>query len=240
MLETTFLGSLLLIIAIDIILGGDNAVVIAMASRKLPAEQKKKAVIWGTCIAVVIRVLATIAAALLLKIPFLYLVGGLLLAWIAFKLLLEDDEEKEVKAGDSLLQAIKTIVFADVLMGLDNVLAIAGAAKGEISLIVIGLLISIPVMVWGSSLILKAMERFPWIVYVGSGILAWTAARMITHEHVVAQFLPTPWLLYGFELLIVIGIIATGFWKRNRTYQTKKKRETEQKELVADDIAAGS
>ncbi|WP_126425714.1 TerC family protein [Brevibacillus marinus] len=225
MFEWEFLSGLLLIIAIDIVLGGDNAVVIAMASRKLPADQKKKAIVWGTAAAIVVRVLATLVAAKLLEIPYLYLIGGLLLVWISFKLLVDEDEKKEVKAGDNLLQAIRTIVVADILMGLDNVLAIAGAAKGDLILIIIGLLISVPIMIWGSHLILRAMERFPWIVYAGAGILAWTAAQMIVHEQIVHDFLGSQWLIYGFNLLVVAAVVVSGYLYRNRSQGSEAKQE---------------
>lgn len=239
-----FLSSLLLIIAIDLVLGGDNAVVIALASRKLPPEQKKKAILWGTTAAIGVRVLATVAAALLLEIPYLYLIGGLLLVWISYKLLVEEEEEKDIKPGENLIQAIRTIVVADILMGLDNVLAIAGAAKGDLTLIIIGLLISIPVMIWGSHLILKAMERFPWIVYLGSGILAWTAAKMITHEKIVNDFLGSPWLIYGFDILVVAAVIGAGLWVRNRSRQeseaTQLSERRKDEESIPDEIPTGS
>lgn len=220
MFDADFLLSLLMIIAIDIVLGGDNAVVIALASRKLPDEQKMKAIFWGTALAIVVRVLITVAAAYLLKIPYLFLAGGLLLIWISYKLLVDEEEEKDIKPGENLLQAIRTIVVADVLMGLDNVLAVAGAAKGDLFLIILGLLISIPIMIWGSRLILKAMERFPWIVFAGAGILALTAAKMVTHEKALQPFIkaldPTManFLTYGFDALVVILVIVAGYFTR--------------------------
>ena len=211
-----FISALLLIIAIDIVLGGDNALVIAMASRKLPTDQKKKAIFYGTALAILIRIIATVAAAMLLNIKFLFLIGGLILVWISYKLLAEENDSHEIKAGNNLTQAIKTIVLADVMMGLDNVLAIAGAAQGDMLIIIIGLLISVPIMIWGSHLILKAMERFPWIIYAGSAVLAWTAAKMITHEQAIEHLFASPWILYGFKFLVVALVVGAGFWSRTR------------------------
>lgn len=237
MFDWEMISALLLIIGIDIILGGDNAVVIALASRNLPLEQRKKAIFLGTTAAIAVRVLATVAAAFLLKIPYLYLIGGLLLVWISYKLLVDDDSgEKEIKPGENLYQAIKTIVIADILMGLDNVLAIAGAAKGNVFLIILGLLISIPIMIWGSQLILKAMARFPWILYVGSGILAWTAAKMITHEPVVAQLFGSPWLVYGFSVLLVAAVLFIGYKVKQRNEQQAK---VEKDDSASEEVAAG-
>lgn len=237
MFDWEMISALLLIIGIDIILGGDNAVVIALASRNLPLEQRKKAIFLGTTAAIAVRVLATVAAAFLLKIPYLYLIGGLLLVWISYKLLVDDDSgEKEIKPGENLYQAIKTIVIADILMGLDNVLAIAGAAKGNVFLIILGLLISIPIMIWGSQLILKAMARFPWILYVGSGILAWTAAKMITHEPVVARLFGSPWLVYGFSVLLVAAVLFIGYKVKQRNEQQAK---VEKDDSASEEVAAG-
>ncbi|UFJ41688.1 TerC family protein [Brevibacillus humidisoli] len=238
MFEMEFLSALLLIIAIDIVLGGDNAVVIALASRKLPAEQKKKAILWGTGAAIGVRVLATFVAAKLLEIPYLYLIGGLLLVWISFKLLVDEEEKKDIKPGENLMQAIKTIVMADILMGLDNVLAIAGAAKGDMTLIIIGLLISVPIMIWGSHLILKGMERFPWIVYIGAGILAWTAAQMITHEKMVHDFLGSQWMIYGFNVLVVAAVVGLGLLMRNRSLQKSAAKSETVDESAIEEIAA--
>lgn len=212
-----FISALLLIIAIDIVLGGDNALVIAMASRKLPAEQKKKAILYGTALAILIRIIATVAAAMLLKIKFLFLIGGLILVWISYKLLAEENDSHEIQAGNNLLQAIKTIVLADVMMGLDNVLAIAGAAQGDLLIIIIGLLISVPIMIWGSNLILKAMERYSWIIYVGAAVLAWTAAKMITHEKAIEHLFASGWVLYGFKFLMVALVVGAGLWTRTKT-----------------------
>ncbi|KLR75335.1 membrane protein, partial [Geobacillus sp. T6] len=177
-LSAEFWTALLSIIIIDLLLAGDNAIVIGLAARNLPKHQQKKAVVWGTVGAVVIRALATIFVVWLLKIPGLLLVGGVLLVWIAYKLLVEGKGHDDVEAGGSLWEAIRTIIIADALMGLDNVLAVAGAAHGSFLLVILGLLISVPIMVWGSTLILKWIERFPIVITIGAGVLAWTAAKM--------------------------------------------------------------
>jgi YjbE family integral membrane protein len=211
LLETDFLISLLQIIAIDILLGGDNAIVIALASRNLPEKQRNKAIFLGTGLAIVVRVVLTIVAVYLLNIPFLYLAGGILLLIIAYKLILEEDEELDVKAGKNLSDAVKTIVFADIAMGLDNVLAIAGAAHGNIILVVIGLLVSVPIIIWGSKIILHFMERFPVLIYIGSGVLAFTAAGMIIEEKVLhSVFADNTMLEYGLYLFLIIGVLFAG------------------------------
>lgn len=222
-METAFFSSLLLIITINIVLSGDNAVVIAVACRKLPVEQRKKAILWGTFLAVIVRVIATILAVYLLQIPYLYVVGGIILLWISYKLLREEDDSAQINASDNLVQAVKTIVIADVMMGLDNVLAIAGAAKGNLLLIVLGLLISIPLMVFGSQLILKAMERFPWLVYVGSAVLALAAANMILTERVVADWIGGQgWLAVTVKIAIVALVLVLGLWQRTHTSREER------------------
>ncbi|MED3498841.1 TerC family protein [Brevibacillus agri] len=214
--EPGFYSSLLLIITINIVLSGDNAVVIAIACRKLPVAQQKKAIIWGTMLAVIVRVIATILAVYLLKIPYLYLIGGLILLWISYRLLREEDGQEDIDASEDIVQAVKTIVMADVMMGLDNVLAIAGAAQGNIILIVIGLLISVPLMVFGSQLILRVMERFAWLVYVGAGVLALAAANMIFTEEAVREWIaPVPWLVVLFKVVLVGAVLLLGYWQRS-------------------------
>ncbi|QRG66027.1 TerC family protein [Brevibacillus choshinensis] len=217
MFDSAFFSSLLVIITINIVLSGDNAVVIAIACRKLAFAQRKKAILWGTFLAVIVRVIATVLAVYLLKIPYLYLVGGLVLLWISYKLLKEEDEDNQIESSDDMVQAVKTIVVADVMMGLDNVLAIAGAANGNIVLIVLGLIISIPLMVFGSQLILKAMERYTWLVYLGSAVLAWAAANMITNEEVIADWL-LKWagLETVIKLILVALVLVLGYWQRSR------------------------
>jgi YjbE family integral membrane protein len=210
-----FLTALLSIVIIDLILAGDNAIVIGLAARNLPKQQQKKAVIWGTVGAVVIRALATLFVVWLLKVPGLLLVGGILLVWIAYKLLVEE-KSHDVEAGGSLWEAIRTVIIADALMGLDNVLAVAGAAHGSFLLVILGLLISVPIMVWGSTLILKWIERFPMMITIGAGVLAWTASKMIVEEPFLDPYFANPVIKYGFELFVVIGIITAGTLKKAR------------------------
>lgn len=215
LLESTFLSSLLLILIINLVLSGDNAVVIAVACRKLAHSQRKKAILWGTILALLVRVIATMLAVYLLKIPYLYLIGGIVLLWISFSLLREDEGVGDVEASDDLIQAVKTIVVADVMMGLDNVLAIAGAANGNLLLIVIGLAISVPFMVFGSQLVLLAMERWPWLVYFGSGILAWTAANMIMNERIVQEWIAgREGVEHAGKIVMVAVVLLLGMWER--------------------------
>jgi YjbE family integral membrane protein len=214
-----FFSALLAIIVIDLVLAGDNAIVIALVARKLPKHLQRITIIGGTIGAVAVRIAMTIAIVWLLNVPGLLLVGGVLLVWIAYKLLAPVQEEK--KHADlpgthvGLWAAIRTIIVADAVMGMDNVLGVAGAAHGDFMLVVLGLLISVPIMVAGSTLILKWVERYPIIIYIGAGVLAWTAAKMITSEPMLHEYLVQngllAWLLYG---LIVGGVILSG-WLRN-------------------------
>jgi YjbE family integral membrane protein len=175
--------SILLIIGIDVILGGDNAVVIALASRKLPEQKRNIAIVLGTALAIFVRILLTIMVVMLLKIPFLQLIGGCILLWISLRLLVQKEEtHASIKSETSLWKAIQTIVIADVVMGLDNVIAIAGAAQGHASLVVFGFLFSVPIIILGSKLILYAMERYSFLIYIGGALLAYTAGKMITAE----------------------------------------------------------
>ncbi|MCK7605429.1 TerC family protein [Geobacillus stearothermophilus] len=212
-----FWTALLSIIIIDLVLAGDNAIVIGLAARNLPKHQQKKAIIWGTAGAVVVRALATIFVVWLLKIPGLLLVGGLLLVWIAYKLLVEEKGHDDIEAGGSLWEAMRTIIIADALMGLDNVLAVAGAAHGSFLLVILGLLISVPIMVWGSTFILKWIERFPIIITIGAGVLAWTAAKMIVGEPFLKEYFANPAVKYGFELLVVAAVIVAGTIKKRKS-----------------------
>lgn len=221
MFESAFFSSLLLIITINLVLSGDNAVVIAIACRKLPFEQRKRAILWGTFLAIIVRVIATILAVYLLKIPYVYMIGGIILLWISYNLLREDEREEAINSSEDLVQAVKTIVVADVMMGLDNVLAIAGAAKGDVVLIVMGLLISVPLMIFGSQLILRAMERFEWLVYVGSGVLAVTAANMILMEDAMHAWIAgRMWLELAIKIGVVALVLVAGYLQRTKTTRT--------------------
>jgi YjbE family integral membrane protein len=215
-----FFSALLAIIIIDLVLAGDNAIVIALAARKLPHHLQMKAVVWGTAGAIAVRVAMTLIVVALLRIPGLMLAGGVLLVWIAYKLLAEDEEDEHGAAEGakitSFWSAIRTIIIADAVMGLDNVLGVAGAARGSFLLVVIGLLISIPIMVWGSTLILRIVDRYPAIIYIGAGVLAWTAAKMIVHEPLVqTRIAGMPWAPWLLDVVIIGGVLGIG-WLRNR------------------------
>jgi len=215
------ISSILLIIGIDIILGGDNAVVIALASRNLPERQRNAAIVLGTTLAIVIRIILTAAVVILLKIPFLQLVGGGVLLWISFKLLTQKHENTtHVKPETTLWKAIQTIVAADIVMGLDNVVAIAGAANGNLYLVIFGFLISVPIIILGSKIILHFMERFPILIYVGAAILAYTAGQMITNENQI-QYIYEEYAYFKSILpfLMVTLVISAGIILNKRTLQ---------------------
>ncbi|MEY8348482.1 TerC family protein [Bacillus cereus] len=212
-MELDFLTSILMIVGIDVVLGGDNAIVIALASRNLPESQRNKAIFIGTILAIVLRILLTILAVYLLDIPFLQLIGGILLTLIAVNLLTDNNNDlSSIQGKTTLFQAIRTIVFADLVMGFDNVLAIAGAAHGNFTLVIIGLLISIPIIIWGSKLILLFMERFPFLIYCGGAVLAYTAGRMITHEARLANFFQhNPSFATSIPFLFIFTVLTIGF-----------------------------
>jgi YjbE family integral membrane protein len=216
--SSEFLSALVAIIVIDLILAGDNAIVIALAARNVPKHLQKRAIIWGTVGAIAVRTSMTLVVVWLLKVPGLLLAGGVLLVWIAYKLLAPSGKDNhEVKAADSFWGAMKTIVIADAVMGLDNVLAVAGAAQGSWLLVILGLLISIPIVIWGSTLILKWVERFPAIIYIGAAVLAWTAAKMIMAEPFLKGYLEQraviPWLLYA---TVIGGTLGLGYLRNRR------------------------
>ncbi len=214
-----FFSALLAIVIIDLVLAGDNAIVIALAARKLPAHLRSKAIMWGTVGAIVVRSSLTVVVVWLLKIPGLLLIGGALLVWIAYKLLLPEPQDEGAKhsAADSFWGAMKTIVIADAVMGLDNVLAVAGAAQGSFLLVVLGLLISIPIVIGGSQIILKFVDRFPAIVYVGAGVLAWTAAKMMMSEPLIKDYfvdqVALSWMVYA---IVVGGVLGAGMLVNRR------------------------
>jgi len=225
-MPTEFLSALAAIVLIDLVLAGDNAIVIALAARNLPKAQQKKAIVWGTVGAIVVRSSLTVAVLWLLNVPGLMLAGGLLLAWIGYRLLVggEGGHGPDVAPAASFWAAMRTIVIADTVMGLDNVLAVAGAAGGSMMLVVLGLLISIPIVVWGSTLILSWIDRFPSILYVGGAVLAWTAAKMIVSEPFVKEALDGR---ASWSALIYIGVIGGVLglaWLRNRRAALVKHR----------------
>lgn len=220
-LSPQFFSMLFSIIIIDLVLAGDNAIVIGLASRNLPKEQQKKAIIWGTVGAIAIRAIATVFVVWLLNIPGLHLIGGAILVWIAYKLLIGEEDEGNIKSSSSLFGAIRTIIIADVMMGLDNVLAVAGAAQGHTGMVVLGLLISIPLVVWGSQVIIKLLDRFPWLIFVGGGVLAYTAAKMMVAEKfVVPFFAENPVVKWIVIAVVVAGVLISGKIKKDKQSTT--------------------
>ena len=208
--------ALMQIIGINIVLSGDNAVVIALAARSLPPVQQKKAIIWGSGAAVVMRIVLTIAAVELLSLPFLKLIGTGLLMWIGVQLLLPEREEGEggVKTSGNLAAAIRTILIADLVMSLDNVIGVAAAAKGSLLLLILGLAISIPVVIFASTFLLKIMGRYPVIITVGAGLLGWVAGDMATTDPVVKDWVSAnaAWLHEAAEVLGAVLVVIVGKW----------------------------
>ena len=208
---------LLKIIGVNIILSGDNAVVIALAARSLPARQQKMAIIWGSGAAVVMRIILTIFAVALLTLPWLKLIGSLLLFWIGVKLLIPEDDDADVKASDNMIAAIKTILIADLVMSMDNVIAVAAAAQGSMTLLILGLAISIPLVIFGSTLLLHLMERWPVIITVGGGLLGFVAGEMLVTDPALKDWLMGAGVAFdsdgkprvaGLSLEIICGLIG--------------------------------
>ena len=211
-------SALAAIILIDLVLAGDNAIVIALAARNLPPALQRKAIVFGTVGAIVVRSVMTVGVVWLLQIPGLMLVGGLGLVWIAYKLLVpgEAHDEHGQPVAHTFWGAMKTIVIADALMGVDNVLGVAGAAHGDFVLVVAGLLISIPIVVWGSSLVLKLVDRFPWIIYLGAGVLAFTAAKMIVSEPLLDEWFDPHALARVTTYAVLVAGVLVGGWFTTR------------------------
>lgn len=223
-LQTMSWAAVFQIILIDILLGGDNAVVIALACRNLPQKQRMQGILWGTAGAIILRVALIAFALTLLAVPFLKIVGALLLVWIGVKLLIpDDDEHSNIKGGGSILAAVKTIIVADFVMSLDNVIAIAGAAQNanpehQMGLVIFGLVISIPIIIWGSTLVLKLIDRFPSVVTFGAALLGWIAGGMlITDIVIVEQFgEPSGMVKLAAEIAGALIIVLLGRWFAQR------------------------
>ena len=211
-LSAPWWSALAAIILIDLVLAGDNAIVIALAARNLPQHLQKKAILWGTVGAIAVRSAMTVGVVWLLKIPGLMLVGGLGLLWIAYKLLADDGgHEEHGPVATTFWGAMKTIVVADALMGIDNVLGVAGAAHGAFDLVVIGLLVSVPIVVFGSTMVLKLVQRFPIIIQAGAAVLAFTAGKMIVGEPLLNEvFDPNTLARWAVYLAAVAGVLAAG------------------------------
>ena len=206
-----FLTGLLSIIVIDLVLAGDNALLIGLIAKSLPKNQQKKVIIIGTFGAIIVRILLTLVAVRLLEIDGLLLIGGVVLIYIAYKIILSNDEMSISPSKKGVWGAIGTIMLADILMGVDNVIGVAGAAHGNFLLVVIGLFISIPIVVWGSSLVIKLINHFPIIIYIGAGVLGWTASKMIMKDGYVAPFFQSHTSMFSFEALVVLAVISMGF-----------------------------
>ena len=220
---TQFFSALLAIIVIDLVLAGDNAIVIALAARSLPAHLQKRAIIWGAVGAIAVRSLMTVIVVWLLKIPGLLVAGGLMLLWIAYALLRPEDGQ-DVEHGPTATTfwgAMRTIVIADAVMGLDNVLAVAGAAHGSYLLVVAGLVISVPIVVWGSTVVLKVVERYPGVVYIGAAVLVWTAVKMITGEPLLKPWIKANPLLAALTYLAIPLVLWAGFVRNHRRLESR-------------------
>ncbi|QDR78893.1 TerC family protein [Sporomusa termitida] len=224
-----FLVALAGIMMVNIVLSGDNAVVIAMASRCLPPQQQKMAILWGSAGAIGLRLILTLVAVVLLQIPYVQFAGGFLLVWIAAKLLMEEDKCEDIAAGASFATAIKTIIAADLVMSLDNTLAIAAIAKGDYVLLGLGLAFSIPLIIFGSQIIIKIMDRYPAVIYAGAALIAWTAGEMMVGDAkigpVIDNILPG-WLV---PVVITAGVLSIGFWRnKSQKEQRHDRRQTKQ------------
>lgn len=224
------------IIMIDILLGGDNAVVIALACRKLPPAQRKLGILWGTAGAIALRVVLIVFALALLAIPYLKLIGAALLLWIGVKLLVpdEDDEHAGIESSDKLWASVKTVIVADLVMSIDNVIAVAGAAEGasgahKVPLVIFGLLVSIPIIVWGSQMVIKLMDRFPFIIVLGGMLLGWIAGAMVLSDPAITPYLTTEvaaqgltvpavpaYYGYGAGLVGALLVFGLGQWLKAR------------------------
>jgi YjbE family integral membrane protein len=207
------------IIGVNVILSGDNAVVIALAARSLPAKQQKQAIIWGSGAAIVMRIVLTLFAVALLTLPWLKIIGSLLLFWIGVKLLVPEEDDAEIEASDQLLSAIKTILIADLVMSLDNVIAVAAAAGGSILLLILGLAISIPLVIFGATLLLKLMERFPVIITIGGALIGWVAGEMLVTDPALegwltglgVEFVRARPTIAGLSLELLAGAVGVAF-----------------------------
>ena len=236
------------IIGVNIVLSGDNAVVIALAARSLPPKQQKMAIFWGAGAAVIMRIVLTIFAVALLSLPWLKLVGSLLLFWIGIKLLVPEDEDEDINASDNLMVAIRTILIADLVMSLDNVIAVAAAAGGSMTLLILGLAISIPLVVFGATLLVHLMERYPIIITIGAGLIGWVAGEMLIADLALRTWLEPLGIEYrgeapdirpyfhGLSLELLCGaigiviVVAWGLWlaRRKRDKPQKRSEKPEQ------------
>ncbi|MBX3677208.1 MAG: TerC family protein [Rhodocyclaceae bacterium] len=229
MLEAALTGgfwiSVLQIIAIDILLGGDNAIVIALACRRLPEKQRRQGIFWGVVGAIGLRVILIFFALQLLAIPFLKIVGGALLLWIGVKLLQpeREGEHGQVDGSTHLFGAIRTIIIADAVMSLDNVIAVAAAAKGDLTLVIFGILVSIPIVVWGSKFVLKLMDRLPVVITFGGALLGWIAGDMLLGDAVIKPYVAglPGWLKYAASVTGACSVVMVGTWLARRAMRPR-------------------
>jgi YjbE family integral membrane protein len=216
---TDFWIGLVKIIWINIILSGDNAVVIALAARSLPPEQQKKAIMFGSGAAVVLRIVLTVVAAQLLELSFLQVIGGVLLLWIGYQLLSGGEEgDGDSKGTGSMMAAIRTILIADLVMSLDNVIAVAAAAQGDTTLLILGLAISIPLVIFGSTLMIKLMERFPVIITLGAALIGWVGGETVVNDNLLHGYtMAHPWLHYAAAAAGAILVVGLGKFAQARS-----------------------
>ena len=233
-ISAEFWAGLIKIIGVNVILSGDNAVVIALAARSLPPRQQRQAIVWGSGAAIVMRIVLTLFAVALLMLPWLKIIGSLLLLWIGVRLLVPEEDDAQIEASDQLLSAIKTILVADLVMSLDNVIAVAAAAAGSVVLLILGLAISIPLVIFGATLLLKLMERFPVIITIGGALIGWVAGEMLVTDPALAgllsgfgaQFVNGKPMLAGLSLELLAGgvgvviVVALGKWLARRSAKT--------------------
>jgi YjbE family integral membrane protein len=228
----TLLAAVASIVVMDLVLSGDNAMVIGMAAHHLPAKQQRLAIVLGGVAAIALRVMFTIMAALLLGIPLLQAIGGLVLLWIAFKLLREEEMEDEPRIASEptggLGNAVRTIILADVVMSLDNILAVAGASHGNLELLIFGLCLSMPILMFGSGLVAAVIDRFPWLVYLGVFVLTWTSGRMIVHDKVVSgQIGQSPVFEPVAAVTLTLIVLGLATWQHRRARARRAPRPPE-------------
>lgn len=240
--QQAFLIPLLQIIGINIVLSGDNAVVIALASRALPPDQQKKAVIWGSGAAIVMRIVLTLTAVALLAMPYLKLIGSVFLLWIGIQLLNSDEGDGEIESGQTMAAAIRTILVADLVMSLDNVLGVAAAAKGSVPLLIIGLAISIPLVIFGANMLLRLMERFPIIITIGAALLGYVSGEMAVTDPAVSGWVDANFHLLH-EIVPISGavlVVLAGRWLSSRKSVSSAAEELKDAGIDASPVKAKS
>ena len=213
------------IIVINILLSGDNAVVIALACRNLPTQQRRWGIIWGAVGAIVLRIILTFFAVSLLQLSYLKIVGGLLLVWIGIKLIAEEESEggHDVQASDRMLSAIRTVIIADLVMSIDNVLGVAAAAKGSLLLLIFGLVVSVPLVIGGAQLIMRLIERFPILIVAGGGLLGFVAGELIVEDSALIDWVHTHahWLSWGAPIIGIAAVVGPAKWLQGRGLKTQ-------------------